>query len=73
MKLLKLSEQELVDVKHSLLNFVKRVSQGRYASVDEVQVLPEIVKLLCGYPAFLANVTYFTGETSDLSEADDEA
>ena len=73
MKLINLKELELQELKVSLLDFVKRVSQGRCSSIGEVQMLPEVVKLLCGYPSYLANVTDFTGEISDLSEADEEA
>ena len=48
-----LNEEERNNLKRSLLSFVKRVSE-RGGNLGEVQIYPEIVKLLLDIPLYLS-------------------
>ena len=50
---MKLTEEQRQSLITSLLGFVVRVSAGVGSSPEEVQILPEVVKLLLGYFAVL--------------------
>ena len=51
----KLNDEDMQSLKTSLLAFVKRVAAGVGSSPEEVQILPEVTKLLVGRLPMLNN------------------
>lgn len=54
MKIFNMSEEEINDLKSSLLNFVRRVSV-RGGNMVEVQMLPEVIKFLLDMPSHFSD------------------
>lgn len=72
MKEFDLNDEELEMLKAGLMSFVIRVSAGKGIDPAEVQILPEIVKLLLGhFDCFSCGPIYGVSEEDGKERGDD--